>query len=307
LFIGGQDTVDAVLMHADLAMYRAKQDGRNALRFFEQGMQVELARRTALESELRRAIELEQFELYYQPQFDRDGTLVAAEALLRWHHPTRGVLAPGEFIAVAEETGLIVPLGQWVLEAACARIAAWEARPAAPARVLAVNVSARQFAQPAFVDGVRHALAVAGADPTRLKLELTESIVLEDVDDALGKMQALKQVGVTFALDDFGTGSSSLSYLTRLPIDQLKIDKSFVDDLPDDRQDAMVAQTIVTMAKGLGLAVVAEGVETDAQWRFLLRHGCDLFQGFRFARPMPAAQLEQVSASRDAALAPSAG
>ena len=297
LFIGGEDTADAVLMHADLAMYRAKQDGRNALRFFEPGMQDELARRTALESELRQAIEREQFELYYQPQVDRAGAVVAVEALLRWHHPVRGLLAPGEFIAVAEETGLIVGLGQWVLDAACAQIAAWRAQPSACMRVVAVNVSARQFAQSDFVDGVLCALRTTGAEASRLKLELTESIVLDDVDDALHKMQALKAAGISFALDDFGTGSSSLSYLTRLPIDQLKIDKSFVDGLPDGRQDALVAQTIITMAKALGLAVVAEGVETDAQWRFLMRYGCDLFQGFHFAAPMPRERLEAADAT----------
>jgi diguanylate cyclase (GGDEF)-like protein/PAS domain S-box-containing protein len=304
MFAGGADTAAAILMHADLAMYRAKQDGRNALRFFEQGMQVELARRTALESELRRAIELGQFELYYQPLFDRAGAVVAAEALLRWRHPLRGVLAPGEFIAVAEETGLIVELGQWVLGAACARIAAWSAQPAAAARVLAVNVSARQFAHAGFVDGVLRAVEAAGADASRLKLELTESIVLDDVDDALHKMQALKQAGISFALDDFGTGSSSLSYLTRLPIDQLKIDKSFVDGLPEGRQDALVAQTIITMAQALGLAVVAEGVETDAQWRFLMAHGCELFQGFRFSAPVPVERFDAIAAAAAAPQAP---
>jgi diguanylate cyclase (GGDEF)-like protein/PAS domain S-box-containing protein len=300
LFVGGADTAEAILMHADLAMYRAKQDGRNALRFFEQGMQVELARRTALESELRQAIELGQFELYYQPQLDRAGAVVGAEALLRWHHPVRGLLAPGEFIAVAEETGLIVELGQWVLDAACARIAAWSERPATRERVLAVNVSARQFAHAGFVDGVLRAVDAAGADAARLKLELTESIVLDDVDDALRKMQALKLAGISFALDDFGTGSSSLSYLTRLPIDQLKIDKSFVDGLPDGRQDALVAQTIITMAQALGLAVVAEGVETDAQWRFLMRHGCELFQGFRFSAPVPVERFEAIAEAHGA-------
>ncbi len=287
LFQGGVDSPESILMHADLAMYRAKQDGRNALRFFEQSMQVELARRTALEAELRVAIANGQLELYYQPQYDRAGQLVGAEALVRWNHPARGMLLPGEFIGLAEDTGLIVPLGQWVLDAACAQLAAWHRTASTRDLVLAINVSARQFAQADFVDKVLASLQAAGADAGALEIELTESIVLDDVDGAFAKMQALKEAGMGFSLDDFGTGSSSLSYLTHLPLDQLKIDKSFVDDLPSGKQDAMVAQTIIAMAKGLGLQVVAEGVETEAQWDFLMQHGCDAFQGYRFGRPQP--------------------
>ncbi len=299
LFRGGADSARDILMHADLAMYRAKQDGRNALRFFEQGMEVELAARTALESELRVAIARQQFVLYFQPQLDRDGRAIGAEALLRWHHPTRGLLSPGAFMELAEETGIIVPLGQWVLDAACARIAAWADAPCTRHLVLAMNASARQFAQTDFVDCVLGALRRAGADPSRLKIELTESTVLDNVSDAFEKMRALKASGISFSLDDFGTGSSSLSYLTRLPLDQLKIDKSFVDDLPQDAQDAMVAQTIIAMGKGLGLNVVAEGVETEAQWEFLMQHGCDAFQGFRFGRPMPVAEFEALLRAGD--------
>ena len=286
LFRGGTDSTESILMHADLAMYRAKQDGRNALRFFEQNMQVELARRTTLEAELRVAIARGELVLHYQPQYDREGRLVGAEALVRWNHPTRGLLLPGEFIGLAEETGLIVPLGRWVLDAACAQIAAWGAEDATRELVLAVNVSARQFAQDDFITRVLASLKAAGAEPRNLKIELTESTVLENVGDAFEKMQALRGSAISFSLDDFGTGSSSLSYLTRLPLDQLKIDKSFVDELPLDHQDALVAQTIIAMGKGLGLTVVAEGVETRAQWTFLMQHGCDVFQGFHFGAPL---------------------
>jgi diguanylate cyclase (GGDEF)-like protein/PAS domain S-box-containing protein len=292
LFIGRENSIESILMHADLAMYKAKEDGRNTLRFFEETMQTELAKRTALESELRIGMAKSQFVLYYQPQLDRASTTVGAEALLRWNHPQRGLLFPAEFIPLAEDSGLIVPLGQWVLDSACARISAWATSPATRELVLAVNVSARQFAQENFVEQVLQSLQQAGADPSRLKIEITESMVLADINDTFRKMGALKSAGITFSLDDFGTGSSSLSYLTRLPLDQIKIDKSFVDDLPDGVQDAMVAQTIITMARGLGLNVVAKGVETDAQWEFLMRHGCDTFQGFRFGTPVEIERFE---------------
>jgi diguanylate cyclase (GGDEF)-like protein/PAS domain S-box-containing protein len=292
LFRGSADSVETVLRHADLAMYRTKQGGRNAVSFFETSMQVELAQRTALESELRAALRNHEFVLYFQPQFDRAGALTGAEALLRWNHPSRGLLLPGEFISLAEETGIIVPLGQWVLDAACARLAAWAGAAATRELVLAINASARQFAQADFVQCVLTSLRQAGAAPSRLKIELTESTVLDNLRDGFDKMQALKASGISFALDDFGTGSSSLSYLTRLPLDQLKIDKSFVDDLPADPQDAMVAQTIIAMGKGLGLNVLAEGVETPAQWAFLMQHGCDAFQGYHFGKPMPVEAFE---------------
>ncbi len=292
LFRGTTDSVETVLRHADLAMYRTKQGGRNAVSFFEDSMQVELAQRTALESELRAALRNQEFVLYFQPQFDRASCLTGAEALLRWNHPSRGLLLPGQFIALAEETGIIVPLGQWVLDAACAQLAAWAQDAATRDLVLAINASARQFAQADFVDRVLASLREAGAPPSRLKIELTESTVLDNLRDGFDKMQALKASGISFSLDDFGTGSSSLTYLTRLPLDQLKIDKSFVDDLPADLQDAMVAQTIIAMGKGLGLNVLAEGVETREQWAFLMQHGCDAFQGYLFGKPMPAEDFE---------------
>ena len=286
VFDGESESPEAILMHADLAMYRAKQDGRNALRFFEEGMQIDLSKRTALELELRDAVQLGQFVLHYQAQVDRERRIVGAEALVRWNHPHRGVVLPGEFIGLAEETGLIVPLGRWVLGAACAQLRAWSAQRSTAKLALAVNVSARQFAQADFVDDVIDLLNAHDVAPYRLKLELTESTVLDSVVDVFEKMRVLKQFGVMFSLDDFGTGSSSLSYLTRLPLGQLKIDKSFVDELPSDPQDAMVAQTIIAMGKGLGLDVLAEGVESAAQLAFLMEQGCDAFQGYLFAPPM---------------------
>ena len=295
LFRGGVDSTESILMHADLAMYRAKQDGRNALRFFEQSMQSELARRTAMEAEMRVALDKGQLELYYQPQYDRGGRLIGAEALVRWNHPEHGLLLPAEFIRLAEDTGIIVPLGRWVLDAACAQLASWAKVASTSGLVLAVNVSARQFAQNDFVEAVLSLLRDRGASADRLKIELTESTVLDNVEDAFAKMRALKKEGLSFSLDDFGTGSSSLSYLTRLPLDQLKIDKSFVDDLPEDEQDATVAQTIIAMGKGLGLQVVAEGVETQAQWAFLMQHGCDAFQGYRFGKPLRIGEFERLA------------
>ena len=293
LFIGEECSLESILMHADLAMYRAKSDGRNALRFFEENMQTELARRTALEADLRIGIDAGQFLLYYQPQLNREGRIIGAEALVRWNHPQRGMLAPGQFIYLAEDSGLILPLGTWILQTACQQLKRWAGLPSCQDLVLAVNVSARQFAQPGFVRDVLQTLTEAGADARKLKIEITESIVLDDLDDALLKMKQLRAHGITFSLDDFGTGSSSLSYLTRLPLDQLKIDKSFVDGLPDSKQDAMVAQTIITMAQGLGMEVIAEGVESKAQQAFLMQHGCDAFQGYLFGKPMPDAQFEQ--------------
>jgi len=293
LFRGGDDAVESILMHADMAMYRAKVEGRNRLRFFEQTMQTELNARTALEAEIRVGVEQQQFVLYYQPQIDLAGHTIGAEALVRWNHPQRGLLAPGVFIPVAEDTGLILSLGQWVLDTACAQISAWAQSPLTCALQLAVNVSARQFEQPDFVDSVLKSLRHAGANPTRLKLEITESIVLNNIDDAGLKMNGLKAHGIRFSLDDFGTGSSSLSYLTRLPLDQLKIDKSFVDKLPASTQDALVVQTIIAMGKGLGLDVIAEGVETEEQRAFLTQHHCDAFQGFHFSKAVPSEQFQE--------------
>jgi diguanylate cyclase (GGDEF)-like protein/PAS domain S-box-containing protein len=294
LFIDAVDSLDELLKQADIAMYQAKSAGRNTLRFFDPEMQGALAARTALESALRLAIHDRQFVLHYQPQVDGAGGVIGAEALVRWRHPERGLVSPGEFIPLAEETGLILPIGQWVLEAACSRLKDWADDPCARELHLAVNVSAGQFRQADFVDHVRHALESAGAPAAKLKLELTESLVIDDIDGAIETMRALKELGVGFSMDDFGTGYSSLSYLTRLPLDQLKIDRSFVRNLPDNANDAAVAQTIITLAKSLGLAVIAEGVETEAQRRFLESHGCPTYQGFLFSEPVDIAQFERL-------------
>ncbi len=293
LFSGNAETVETPLKNADLAMYKAKGAGRNTLRFFDPGMQTALDERSALEADLRRAIDLDQLHLYYQAQVTADGRAVGAEALLRWIHPVRGLVAPGDFIPLAEETGLILPIGRWVLRQACAQIRAWSAAPATRRLRLAINVSARQFRQPDFVADVERALAAAGADPARLKIELTESMILDDLDDTLTKMVALQARGIGFSLDDFGTGYSSLAYLTRLPLEQLKIDMSFVRNLPGARSDAIVAQTIITMGRSLGLTVIAEGVETEEQLAFLEAHGCSAYQGFLFSRPLPLEEFER--------------
>ena len=296
LFIDGVDSLDELLKQADIAMSQAKSAGRNALRFFDPEMQCALAARTALESALRLAIRDRQFVLHYQPQVDGAARVIGAEALLRWRHPERGLVWPGEFIPLAEETGLILPIGQWVLEIACAQLKHWADDPRARELRLAINVSACQFRQADFVDQVRHALERAGAPAAKLKLELTESLVVDDVDGAIETMRAVKKLGVGFSMDDFGTGYSSLSYLSRLPLDQLKIDRSFVRNLPDNANDAAVAQTIITLAKSLGLAVIAEGVETEAQRQFLERHGCPTYQGFLFSKPVDVAQFERLLA-----------
>jgi EAL domain-containing protein (putative c-di-GMP-specific phosphodiesterase class I) len=245
-----------------------------------------------LEEDLYLAVESGELELYYQPQIDSGGRLIGAEALLRWRHPEKGLISPGEFIPLAEENGLILPIGLWALETACAQIKAWSDKPAIPAFQVAVNVSARQFQQPDFIDRVEQILARTGVDAKKLKIELTESVVLSDINDTLKKMRALKALGLSLSLDDFGTGQSSLSYLTRMPLDQLKIDRSFVISLPDNRNDAILAQTIIAMGQGLGLDVIAEGVETAAQREFLDRHGCHLYQGYLYSRPLPVVEFE---------------
>lgn len=297
LFFGEEESVETLLKHADLAMYKAKSAGRDTLRFFDPAMQVALDERSELEADLRLALEGGQLQLYYQPQVDNGRGLIGAEALLRWDHPQRGLVSPDDFIPLAEETSLILPIGEWVLKTACARIRAWATDPATSGLTLAVNVSAHQLRQPDFVARVKRVLAETNANPYRLKLELTESMVLEDVGDTMAKMQALKALGIGFSLDDFGTGNSSLSYLTRLPLDQLKIDRSFVLNLPDNQNDAIIAQTIITMAKSLGLDVIAEGVETEAQRDFLGRNSCSAYQGYLYSKPLPLAEFARLLAS----------
>ncbi|MDR3435525.1 EAL domain-containing protein [Telmatospirillum sp.] len=288
LFRGVDVSNDDLLKQADLAMYQAKAAGRNTKRFFDPSMQKSLAAQAALEDLLRQATDRDEFVLYYQPQVARNGDIVGAEALIRWRHPERGLVLPAEFIPAAETSGLILPIGLAVLDLACRQLATWSTMPVSRTLSLAINVSARQFRDPAFVEDVRRALFTSGADPTRLKLELTESLLLQDVGDCAAKMQALRTLGVSLSLDDFGTGFSSLAYLKQLPFSQLKIDRSFVRDILIDPNDASIARTIILLAKSFGLTVIAEGVEQEDQWRFLAAEGCDEAQGFLYGRPMPA-------------------
>lgn len=283
----GEETVEQLLKNAEIAMYQAKADGRNTLRFFDPQMQATLDKRSVLENDLRRALEHQELRLLYQPQVNQTGQIIGAEVLLRWKHPERHFISPMEFIPLAEKTGLILPIGQWVLNSACEQIRQWSADDMTRHLRISVNVSSLQFRQEHFVDEVCQILAETGIDPTRLKLELTETLILHDVENTIDKMQALKKIGVTFSMDDFGTGYSSLAYLTRLPLDELKIDKSFVANLPGNHNDSVIAQTIITMGQSLGLAVVAEGVETQEQRVFLFDHGCHVYQGYLFSRPVP--------------------
>ncbi|HEX8978823.1 MAG TPA: EAL domain-containing protein [Parasulfuritortus sp.] len=287
LFKGQESSVDQLFKQADVALYQAKGGGRNAIRFFNPAMQADIERRTALENALRHGLANCEFALHYQPQVDSDGTCIGAEALVRWASPERGMVSPAEFIPLAEESGLIVELGQWVLDAACAQLRRWQDVPGMEDLRLAVNVSAKQFHQPDFIDLVRSSLAASGADPRQLKLELTESVILENVDLVIARMNQLNDMGVCFSLDDFGTGYSSLSYLKRLPLSQIKIDQSFVRDIPGDRNDAAIVEAILAMSRSLRLHVIAEGVETVDQKDFLHRHGCMAYQGYLFGRPLP--------------------
>jgi diguanylate cyclase (GGDEF)-like protein/PAS domain S-box-containing protein len=279
---------EEVIKQADIAMYEAKDQGRSTLRFFDPRMQEIIDARVGLESDLREALQAGQFELHYQVQVDNLFLPVGAEALLRWRHPVRGMVPPVRFIELAEETGLIVPIGHWVLEAACAQLRAWRDSPLTFELTVAINVSARQFRQPGFVDDVRAAIARHGVNPARLKLELTESMLVADIDETVATMRALKEIGVKFSLDDFGTGYSSLQYLKRLPLDQLKIDQSFVRDITVDPSDLAIVRTVVAMARSLNVDVIAEGVETEQQRDMLLRSDCQHFQGYLFGRPVPA-------------------
>jgi diguanylate cyclase (GGDEF)-like protein/PAS domain S-box-containing protein len=291
LFGAEHHTINDLLRQADMAMYEAKAAGRATFRFFDPHMQVALDASATLEADLRYALQRDELRLYYQPVVDNAGRVTGVEALLRWQHPQRGLIGPGEFIPQAEKSGLIVELGEWVLEAACRQLVCWDASPDSAHLTMAVNVSARQFRQPAFVDQVLAVLDRTGADPRLLKLELTESMLLTDMDDVIAKMTTLKAHGVGFALDDFGTGYSSLSYLKLLPIDQLKIDRSFVHDMLHTRHASSIVRAIITLAYSMDLAVVAEGVETREQWSALEAFGCNAFQGYLFGRAVPLCEL----------------
>ncbi len=292
LFGADVQSASELLKQADIAMYQVKAQRGNALCFFDPRMQATISDRVQLEADLRLALARGEFELHYQPQFALDGRMVGAEGLLRWHHPVRGLVLPGHFITVAEESELIVPIGAWVLRTACQQLAAWQGDARMGALQLSVNVSARQFRQSDFGQLVADVMRETGIQSDRLTLELTESLMLDNVDDCIAKMTLLKATGVQFSVDDFGTGYSSLAYLTRLPLDQLKIDQSFVRNLGVRHSDGLIVQTIIGMARSLGLEVIAEGVETLAQKELLAQYGCELYQGYLFARPAPVAALE---------------
>jgi len=292
LFRKRQEAVEELLKQADIAMYQAKKAGRNTVRFFDPQMQGAVTNRAVLEGELRKALEKRQLHLYYQIQVDDAGRALGAEVLIRWSHPERGLVSPAQFIPLAEETGLILPIGQWVLATACAQLKAWAQHPATKHLDLCVNISAKQFRQNDFVAQVQAAVQNHGIDPRRLSLELTESMLLENMEETIVTMNAIRDVGVRFSLDDFGTGYSSLQYLKRLPLDQLKIDQSFVRDLATDESDKVIVRTIIAMAQSLNFDVIAEGVETIEQRNLLLSRGCRRFQGYLFGKPMPMDQFK---------------
>ncbi|MBP6644364.1 MAG: EAL domain-containing protein [Burkholderiaceae bacterium] len=302
LFDGQKNSIDDLLKQADLAMYQAKAGGRSTMRFFSSEMQTVMLHRIALEADIRKGLVRREFALYFQPQVDVDSHVVGAEALLRWNHPLDGVVTPSGFIGLAEDTGLIRPLGLWVLEEGCHQLERWANDSARSHLTLAINVSAHQFNDARFVDQLLDVLARTGANPNRLKLELTESMLVSNVDEVAAKMFALKARGVGFSLDDFGTGYSSLSYLKRLPLDQLKIDQGFVRDILVDPNDAAIAKMVLALAKSMGLAVIAEGVETQAQREYLYRIGCRAYQGYLYGHPMTIADFELSTASNLAAV-----
>ncbi len=298
LFLGRDRPLQDLVSYADAAMYQAKQDGRNTIRFHDSHMQAVLEKRSILEQAIRQALAKNEFRLHYQLQVDQHGRGLGVEALIRWQHPEQGTISPAEFIPIAEDTGLIVPIGKWVMETACRQIMAWQANPAMAGLTIAVNVSARQFQDPGFVEHVSQLIKTSGIPSGHLKLELTESMVLKQIEDSITKMNMLKALGVRFALDDFGTGYSSLAYLKRLPVDQIKIDRSFVLDLSHNPHDAVIVKAILSLAGSLGLDSIAEGVETGEQRNFLESHGCLAYQGYLYSRPVPAAVLERELAAR---------
>ena len=294
LFDHATASSDDLLKQVDMALYRAKAAGRGVVRFFDPAMGLAVMARSMLENDLRDAIDKKQFLLYYQAQVGGSGRITGAEVLLRWQHPEKGLIQPGEFIALAEETGLIFPLGQWVIDTAFSQLASWSTRPVMDQLTLSINVSVRQFNHPDFVDQVVRALDSSEVNPYRIKLEVTESALANDVNEIAKKMSVLKAKGVSFSLDDFGTGYSSLSFLKRLPLNQLKIDKSFVDDILIDANDAAIAKTVADLAHNLGLEVIAEGVEDKAQQDLLAAVGCYAYQGYLFSKPVALAEFEQL-------------
>jgi diguanylate cyclase (GGDEF)-like protein len=306
LFGETSENLEEPMKRADLALAQAKASGGNSISFFEPPMQAMIERRIALESALRQALAQGQFQVYFQAQlFTPKGSQMqvsGAEILVRWLHPKQGMIPPAEFIPVAEASGQIIALGQWVLHSACRQIAQWEHEPRTRDLTVSVNVSPLQFHQSNFVAVVLQTLTETSANPRRLKLELTEGMLVANIDDVILKMNALKSMGIQFSLDDFGTGYSSLSYLKRLPLDQLKIDQSFVRDVQTDPNDAVIAKTIIALGNNLGLSIIAEGVETEGQRQFLAAAGCHAFQGYLFGRPMPVDEFERLLPPKDAPL-----
>ena len=283
--------VSEALQYAELAMREAKRLGKNQIAVFTERMQAQLAEQVRFEEELAAGIP-EQLRVLYQPQVDQRGQVEGAELLVRWHHPDQGMISPALFIPLAEQTGLIMPIGRWVMEMACRQLKAWEDDALRQHLVLSVNVSAREFASKDYVDQVQRILRRTGAHPGRLKLELTESALATDVEDVITKMHALKQLGLTFSLDDFGTGFSSLSYLRRMPIDQLKIDQSFVRNLARDHNDLSIVRTVISLGQNLAVGVIAEGVEESTQKDILEQLGCIHYQGYLYGKPMSLAEFE---------------
>ncbi len=302
------DKVADVFRRAALALQETATQEADSLCFFDPLMQSQHEQRNTLLAELTKAVLWQQFCIYYQPQVDYREQVVGVEALIRWQHPLHGLVPPNTFIPLAEEADLILPIGLWVLRTACVQLKLWEQKPLCSQLQVSVNVSVRQFQQPAFVAQVQAALLDSGAKPELLKLELTESLMLENLDDVVGKMQQIRRLGVRFSLDDFGTGYSSLAHLANLPIDQLKIDRSFVHNIPGKSSDEIITRTIIAMGRGLGMEVIAEGVETEAQHAFLANNGCNVYQGYLFGRPVSPDVLEALllQAQRQLALAPSA-
>ncbi len=294
LFQGRDTSIEELLKQADTAMYQAKSATGSGIRFFESSMQTAVELRATLEQQLRHALVNQELHLHFQLQVDNQRNIIGAEILLRWLNANHGVVSPADFIPLAEDTGLILPIGQWVLETACAQLQRWQQDARTRHLHLAVNVSARQFRQENFANQVKEIMNRFSIDPALLKLELTESLVLIDVEDTIQKMHSLKELGVKFSMDDFGTGYSSLSYLKRLPLDQIKIDQSFVRDIVSDKSDAVLVQTIIDMSRNFGLEVIAEGVETDQQLEILQRNGCHAFQGYLFGRPVTLDEFEDL-------------
>jgi len=292
LFVGSDEKADELLKQADIAMYQAKSQGRNAIRFFDPQMQQEINAREAMKHALQNAISANEFELFYQMQVDSHGKTTGAEALIRWVKPEEGMVEPAEFIPIAEESGLIIPIGEWVVNKAFAQLQAWKKDPLMSSLVLSINVSAKQFAQVNFVDQIQASILRFEVNPALVKIELTESLLLDNLDDVIDKMKRLHAMGIRFSLDDFGTGYSSLQYLKRLPFDQLKIDQAFVRDIELDKNDRAIVKTVIGVGYGLEMEVIAEGVETQAQRAFLYDNGCLHYQGYLFSKPVPIAEFE---------------